>query len=77
MWGEALDWLLHFLMMYGLVHCKPLIMKPLSQPLVLAEMPPLYPVPLDGTLPHNLIDDVTCKNVHCQNGCQSQTLWLS
>ena len=38
MLGEAVDWLLPFLMAYGLIHCEPLVLKPLGQQLVLAEM---------------------------------------
>ena len=48
-------------MVYGLVHCEPLITKPFSQPWALAEVPPVYSAPPDGTVPHNPMKDVPHK----------------
>ena len=61
MWCQVLDWLLPLLMVYGLVHHDSLELKPLSQPLTLAEMPPLYSSPFIGTLTNNLTEDVQHK----------------
>ena len=60
MWGKALDWLL-FLMTYDLVLCEPFVLKPVCQPPVITEMPPLFSAPLDGILLHTPMGGVLPK----------------
>ena len=56
MWDEALDWLLPIM-----VHHELPVLKPLCEPMVLAEMSLLFSAPLDVTLPHNPTEDFLHK----------------
>ena len=76
MWGEVLHWLLLSMVPFLLYH-EPLSLKPLCQPMVIAEMPSQFYSPLDGILPQNSMRDVYTQNISAANsGCQIQTLWL-